>query len=133
MKLVSKLQTISLYYSKFLDLQPDQQTLAPPIVRKECKYEKLGQILADKDKGKMLDLHFGIAAYGECESKCDNHPDCMNFEFCPNRKICRLFDGEIQKTGSLEQKQWYNCFTSYATCKKGNLMTVNIVSYLVFN
>jgi len=92
------------------DIQPTT-TPAP-----ECKYEKLEKILEEKDKGKILALEF--FSYSECESLCDNNQDCMNFEYCPKRKMCRLFDAKIRGAEHLKQVQWYDCSAYYATCEK---------------
>merc|ERR1712136_26705 len=82
---------------------------------------------ADHVKGKILGLHENMS-YSECESWCDNNPDCMNFEYCPRYnqvselpvpKMCRIFDAKIWDTRNLKQVQWYDCSAYYATCKKG--------------
>ena len=113
-------------------------------IKDECKYERLEKILEDKEKGNLLALKF--FSYNECELLCDNNKDCMNFEYCPNLKMCRIFDATIRKaksrklrrkligTGSLKLQPWYDCYAKYATCKKGNMTSMNItkISILPF-
>jgi len=82
-----------------------------------CKYKRLEKVLGDKDKGSILALVF--VSYTECESKCDNNKECMNFEYCPKKKMCRLFDAKIRNAQNLKQQQWFDCFANYATCAKG--------------
>ena len=65
-------------------------------------------------------------SHSECESLCDNNQDCMNFEYCPGLKTCRLFDSKINGANYLEQKQWYDCYANYATCEKGTLTSMSI-------
>ena len=82
-----------------------------------CKYERLEKTLGDKDRGKLLDLQF--IPYNECQSKCDNNAECMNFEHCPKLGRCQLFDAKIENAKTLKQKTWYNCYALYTPCKKG--------------
>ena len=92
--------------------------------------------MAEKDKGTILALEF--VSYTECESKCDKNKECMNFEYCPKRKMCRLFDAEIRNAQNLKQQQWFDCFTNYATCEKGGMRStiisknVVLMSYFIY-
>ena len=85
--------------------------------------------MEDNDKGNILALQF--VSYTECESKCDNNKECMNFEYCPKRKMCRLFDAEIRNAQNLKQQQWFDCFANYATCAKGEVMSAIITRNVV--
>ena len=91
-----------------------------PIKLDGCKYKRLEKTLEDKDKGSILALEWG--SYTDCESKCDNREECMNFEYCPKRKMCRLFDAKIRNAQSLKQLQWFDCSAYYATCEKGEVI-----------
>ena len=117
----------------------DKERISTPATAiNECKYERLEGILEDKKKGNMLAVKF--FSYNECELLCDNNKKCMNFEYCPQLKMCRIFDAKIQiakaqartlrrrlkSTGSLNLKPGYGCYTKYATCKKGNMTSMNI-------
>merc|ERR1719385_108495 len=57
-------------------------TSVPANAAPECKYEKIEKTFEDHVKGNILFLHENMS-YSECESMCDNNPDCMNFEYCP--------------------------------------------------
>jgi len=86
----------------------------------ECdapEYERLEKILEDKEKGKLLATPEIVKSYTECESLCNKNQDCMNFEHCPSQKTCRIFDKKIRGVEYLKQKQWYDCYGNYATCK----------------
>ena len=85
--------------------------------------------MEDKDKGSILALEWG--SYTECESKCDNNEECMNFEYCPKKKMCRLFDAKIRNAQNLKQQQWFDCFANYATCDKGEVMCTIITRNVV--
>lgn len=80
----------------------------------------------------MLDLLFELS-YNECESKCDDNESCMSFEYCPHNKMCRLFDARTRRGKSLEQKQWYNCYANYATCKKGNMASIRNFTSIMYS
>ena len=99
-----------------------------PIKLDGCKYKRLEKTLEDKDKGSILALEWG--SYTECESKCDNNEECMNFEYCPKRKMCRLFDAKIRNAQSLKQLQWFDCSAYYATCEKGEVICTRDNSFL---
>jgi len=98
------------------DIQP-ATTPAP-----ECKYVKIEKTFEEEEKGELLAMENNIS-YSECESLCDNKPDCMNFEYCPvygygQPKMCRVFDAKIRGAEYLKQKLWFDCSAYYATCKK---------------
>ena len=78
----------------------------------------------------MLALEF--FSYGECESLCDSNQDCMNFEYCPQRKMCRLFDAKIRGAKYLKQVQLDDCSGYYATCNKGTMTSMNITKNSIF-
>ena len=100
-----------------------------PIESDGCKYERLEEILANEDKGSILALEF--VSYTECESKCDNNKECMNFEYCPKRKMCRLYDAKIRNAQNLKQQQWFDCFANYATCEKGEMTSTNSIMNII--
>ena len=106
------------YYS-FLDIQP---TTTPAPVCDAPVYEKIEKTFEDEEKGKPLAFKNNLS-YSECESLCDNKPDCMNFEYCPEyrggnkRKMCRMMDAKIRGAEYLKQVTWFDCSGYYATCK----------------
>jgi len=99
---------------KCIDAHPDQE------VNKTCRYERLwttNGVMEDKEKGSLVDIHYNMKSYNECESKCSLTKGCMNFEFCKKLRSCRLYDGKITSPKNLKKKMWYNCSASYRTCK----------------
>ena len=77
--------------------------------------------MEDEDTGKLLELEWVPKNTNEkeCESKCDNNAECMNFEHCPTLGRCILFDKKIENAKTLKEKIWYNCRLYYTPCKKG--------------
>ena len=80
-------------------------------------------------------------SYSECESMCDNNPDCFNFEYCPLYdqrsdppvpKMCRIFKTKILDAEDFKQVPWYDCSAYYTTCKKGTLTSMNITKNSIF-
>ena len=95
----------------------------------QCEYQKAVDrirktegILKDEVKGDMVQAKYKDTSYDECKSMCDDNDKCMNFEHCPDRGLCRLFDQEVYPSEAIGNlQQFFDCSSYLKTCTNGKI------------